>query len=537
MTQSIAELRINCMPDPDRPYVAELIDLESDRTFAAAFNLNLKKLETLFERDNPEAYGQYLFDQVFRKSVDPESGREGELANFLQELVRQAENQEQDGLRLQIEIFRYLKELTALGWEYLFDGEDTQGSLALAADLRFAFFRDVSVRTARREALDVRPSVLVAVICPDEENLNQFNTQHQLNLKAVDKELESERLNIFFERLRPNLFYQVLPVKATTPQAAFDRIADAMTDGQFNILHLLCHGGVINNKAFLIFEDEDGRVDLVPEEKFADLFADMKGHVRLVVLDACQTAQQSNREGFSGMVQKLVEKVPAAVGMQRTWYTGVAGNKFTHSFYTELARDGRVDRALQRARRDLRRWKPGAWEWGTPVLYLRLGEGQLFRPERAATGRGAQPKGIPGGREGGTGLKITGSAQAKGLVLENVSAAGGDIVEGGSGQGAPGGAAGVGIEVGDEASLEDVRISGGEFAGGSIFKKGLAIQQAEDFGTAEKEKALQRQIAFYESEKARLSAEIAKAAGAELTHLQAELADIEAEIKALAEDS
>ena len=518
------------------PYQASLVDQQvgHGETVSALFELKLDKLAGLFAQDDPEKYGEYLFEQVFRQSVNSETGKKGELALRLHDILRQADHADGDELRFRLEIGRLLSNLHALAWEYLFDNSET---LALAADRRLTLFRDVEMDAPRREAIKEVPAVLVAVVSPSESGMAQFNQQYQMGLKPIPLAEEVERLQTLFQTLRPAIQYQMLPLATKSGQSKLDQLVEVLDDGKYHVLHLSCHGVVLNDKAWLVFADADGRPSLVSEQEFADLFKDMRDHVRLVLLDACQTAQQSQAGAFSGMVPQLLRNVPAVIGMQRTWYTGLADDRFTRSFYKDLCVHGYVDRALQRSRRDLRHWKPKRWEWGTPVLYLRLGKGQLFRVEAAlaTTAEPIRPQVEPARppRHGGTGLRIgPGSVIKKGKIEGRF--AGGNIVdvEGGEipkelASAQPG----IGLDI-EGATLEE-GVLRGEFAGGGIYRQRLAAQARERFGKKEQEQAIRNQIAYYRRRLTELHSDMDRMSGVEKKRLQTELSDIQDEIDEL----
>lgn len=529
--QPIAKLEV--IPNPrtfEHPFRVKLIDERTDRTIQADFDLNLTKLADLFVQDNPEKYGGYLYEQVFQQSVNKETGEKGRIASQLRRMLRQAEDAG-TGLRLRLEITTSLPELQALAWEYLFDSEyDHETGLALAADRRLTLFRDVDVDAPEREAITGPPRVLAAVVCPVESSLAQFNMKYQMNLKPIPLEAEKERLESLFKRVqrekdRPALLYQILPTATPPGRSKLEQIVEAMDDGQFHVLHLSCHGVILDGKAYLVLADTDGRYSLVSEEDLANQFSHMT-YTRLILLDACQSAQQSEMEAFSGMVPQLIRRVPAAIGMQRVWYTGLADDRFISSFYKEFCQHGSVDRALQRARRDLRSWKPERWEWGTPVLYLRLGEGQLFRLKAAPTTT-VKPTRPP--RHGGTGLYIGPKAKLKDVVID-AKGAGGDIVEGTEPPRAPSKPSGVGIRI--EGEVEGVNIRG-EFAGGGIYRRALAAQDSKRFTQMDHDQAIRGQIDYYRRRLVELQASMEGEAEADMARIQAELRDIQEEIDEL----
>jgi len=484
------------------PYRLKMTDLRVDRTVQANFELDLDKLKQLFKGSDPHKYGEYLYHQVFRQSVN-DLGQAGKILERWREMLNQAQNEGSDGLTVKLEIETTLPDLQALAWEYLFDSES---ALALGADQRVIFSRDVDVDAPSREPIAGSPHVLVAIVSPSQAALDQLaqqceqmDPQCQIKLEQIPVKDEVDRLTKLFKTLRPGLLYTIQSwPQAGAENSARDEIVQALDGGPFHVLHLSCHGVILKNRAYLVLTKADGQVDLVPEDEFADLFKG-RPHLRLVLLDACQSAQQSQEGTYSGLAPKLMWQVPAAIGMQRTWYTGVADDRFSRAFYGELCRRGYVDRALQLARKDLRNWRPDRWDWGTPVLYLRLNRGQLFQPQGEAASPQPPPQPqverVETMRSGGKGLYFGPGAKLKNVEITG-RVAGGNIVDG---QGIPDDMAkakpGVGIHF-EGAEVEDLKLHG-EFAGGHIYRQALAKQASESFGKSEQMRAIRERLAYY----------------------------------------
>ncbi len=105
--------------------------------------------------------------------------------------------------------------------------------------------------------------------------------------------------------------------------------------------------------------------------------------LRLVVLNACDTARLPRRDGldvFSGTAAALVlAGFPAVLAMQFP-ISDEAAIRFAEAFYAALAAGDPVEAALVEGRQaifDLDR-RRGGFEWATPVLYLRVQDGDLF---------------------------------------------------------------------------------------------------------------------------------------------------------------
>ncbi|MBN2146746.1 MAG: CHAT domain-containing protein [Anaerolineales bacterium] len=522
------EALLEIIPNPAGdafPYHIELTDLQMDRTLEADFTLDLGTLKGLFAQSDPAGYGEYLFTQVFHESVS-ESGSKGEIGNRLDELLREVENK-QGELTLKLEIARKLHPVRAIAWEALLD---PQKARALASHPQLAFHRDVNIDAPQREAIQGKPRVLVVVASPDKTQLEllaqRYRGEIQENLTPINIDEEVKELTHLFEPLRTHLTYHIL--QPQPGQTTIESISAALRGGGFHILHLSSHGATIKGKAYLILTGAQGEAKLVSEEEFAKTFSGY-ADMRLVVLDACRSAEYSDTAAISGMVPRLMQHVPAAIGMQRPWYTGSADRRFTTTFYAELGKHGYVDRALQRSRHSLREWQPQRWEWGTPVLYLHLKQGRLFEPEARSSSERRTSRTRP--QAGGTGIHIGKDAKVEGLKIKG-RVAGRDIGAKPPGdEKEPKEAAngGTGIKIDEGATVKDVEIKG-EVAGGNIYRELVMLQENERFGKKKQRQALMAQVAYYE-EKSEDLALLLEEPGEDRERLEEELNDLQDEIE------
>ena len=109
----------------------------------------------------------------------------------------------------------------------------------------------------------------------------------------------------------------------------------------------------------------------------ARLLADYRS-LRLVVLNACEGARGSGQDVFSSTASILVQrKLPAVLAMQYA-ITDRAAIEMARSFYEALADGLPVDTAVSEARKGISFAVTNTVEWGTPVLFMRAPDGQLF---------------------------------------------------------------------------------------------------------------------------------------------------------------
>ena len=155
----------------------------------------------------------------------------------------------------------------------------------------------------------------------------------------------------------------------------------------YNVLHFMGHGlfDRASGEGMLAFEGADGAPDLVSGKAFATKLKDLRS-LGVVMLNACNTARAGQAGGgnpFRGVATALVlGGVPAVVAMQKP-ISDRAAISFSTAFYRHLASGDSVDEALTEGRQAIHSAKPDSFEWATPVLFLRLPEGNVFEARPA----------------------------------------------------------------------------------------------------------------------------------------------------------
>jgi formylglycine-generating enzyme required for sulfatase activity len=100
--------------------------------------------------------------------------------------------------------------------------------------------------------------------------------------------------------------------------------------------------------------------------------------LRLVVLNSCEGAMQDVNDPFSSIATTLMlAGIPAVIAMQFE-ISDQAAITFAKIFYKWLAKGTAIDKAVGEARKYLFAVERNNVEWGTPVLYLRAKDGELF---------------------------------------------------------------------------------------------------------------------------------------------------------------
>ncbi|MGH2351165.1 MAG: CHAT domain-containing protein, partial [Chloroflexota bacterium] len=207
-------------------------------------------------------------------------------------------------------------------------------------------------------------------------------------------------------RQTQELAVTILPGRSGLPAATRERLlrADVRIENgpcsldalrrlllEHHALHLISHGSyrrgaaVDPGAAALHLEGEDGSWQAIDDERFVAALAAAGVLPHLVFLVACESAKrdEATPHAFVGLGPKLVEAgVPAVVAMQDT--VSVRGaRQLAGDFWRDLLAHGEVDRAMNAAR--LLLVDDDGSDWSTPVLFMRLTDGQVFVPHSAAT--------------------------------------------------------------------------------------------------------------------------------------------------------
>lgn len=303
---------------------------------------------------DPEAYGQSLTGQLFQadnvKALYGRARAAVEAADLL--------------LRLRLRIGASAPELHALRWELL---RDPQDGTPLATSEKTIFSRFVRSRDWRPVRLRPKDELtaLVAVAAPSDIE--------EYGMSPVDRDGE-------IARARENL--REIAVTVIEAPMTLERLVAGLRQG-VDVLYLVCHGalGRRTREPALYLEDDAGRVAVVKGADLALRVAELPRPPRLAVLASCESAgteagADAAGQAFapSSLAPRLADAgVPAVLAMQgRISMETVA--EAMPVFFSELLRDGRIDRALAVAR-GVVRGRDDSW---MPALYLRLRSGRLW---------------------------------------------------------------------------------------------------------------------------------------------------------------
>jgi hypothetical protein len=317
-----------------------------------ARDLATEKSEWLRADLTPTQIGDRLFCLLFSRNV---------LETFLLSIGR-AETRPDSGLRIRLILDPTAPEILALPWELLYRADtcDFLGRNPLTPLVRYL---EVPRLAAPAPLVDSLRILAVCASPHDQAPLDLVKERERL-LSAWGKE---GRVDIEFLD-KPTLL----------------GLRTRLMKSRYHILHFMGHGGFNSQtgEGVLLFEDAQGYSASVSGRVLAESIKDSRW-LRLVLLNACQTAQLPRRRGqepFSGVASALLlGGLPAVIAMQYP-ISDDAALVFSQHFYTALASGFPVDAAAAEARLAIHLSFPNSWEWATPALYMSVPDGRILLP-------------------------------------------------------------------------------------------------------------------------------------------------------------
>jgi CHAT domain len=348
----------------------------------------------------PLEVGTELYRSVFQ----------GQVRSLLDKSRGQLELSSSLGLRLKIKIDPSDEEAGALAelpWELLCDGE-MEDFFALSRQMSLVRYLDVP-RSSQPIPFTPPLRILAVGASP--------STMAPLDLKQEEQRLEE--LNHSGSGIEVRFL----------SNASAGAVREALAGDTYSVLHFMGHGAFdrASGEGMLAFEGAYGLPDLVSGKAFATKLKDLRS-LGVVMLNACNTARagQGGANPFRGVATALVlGGVPAVVAMQRP-ITDRAAIGFSTAFYRHLARGDSIDEALTEGRQAIHSAQPEGFEWATPVLFLRIPDGNVFVakpaerleevPPAPAPASLAVPSSAPASPKRGTAIKIGTGAVGTGLL-------------------------------------------------------------------------------------------------------------------------
>jgi hypothetical protein len=297
-----------------------------------------------------QGFGQELFAALFHDDI---------LTRFDVSLseARHAEK----GLRIKLRFDS--AELSALPWEYLYD---TRHGDYISRSWNTPLVRYIEL-SSPMEPLVVRPPLRILALVATPSDLPKLDVDH-----------ERERIELALAGLVEHGRVELEWLEETTWEA----LMRALLTGTWHIFHFVGHGGFDpeHDEGFIALTDETGKAHRLSATQLAALLGDHLP-MRLALLNSCEGAKGGVADIFSSTAAAVVRRgTPAVVAMQYE-ITDAAAILFSRYFYTAVADGVAVDAAVSVARKGVWLSDAKSLEWGTPVLYMRARDGQLFKLE------------------------------------------------------------------------------------------------------------------------------------------------------------
>ncbi|MBI3244424.1 MAG: CHAT domain-containing protein [Chloroflexi bacterium] len=279
-------------------------------------------------------------------AITAESG----LRDLLAANLRQNENLR---LRLQIEP----PNLRRLPWEALY--QEPAGFLIFNA-ISITRFVAVGLQRAQPIVAQLPLRLLVVSAMPGELPQLNFEAERDNLISALADESEKGWVKLEF-----------------VEHATRDKVREALTTFSPHVLHFSGHGKFAEGKSALAFEDQYGDLDSVTPDDAAILVGGLPD-LRLIVLNACETAIDSTAQPLTGIAPKILQRtgIPAVVAMQAPIFDRAAV-AFTRAFYNQLAQGRTVDEAMREGRLAIYNSNSANASFAVPVLFLSSEDGLL----------------------------------------------------------------------------------------------------------------------------------------------------------------
>jgi len=237
--------------------------------------------------------------------------------------------------------------VSLIPWELLNDGSNF---VATGSDTPFSRYLPVGI------APYLSPPEVLRILAVVQDPGGQF--------AITAREVES--LDLALKELHPFIVFKMLHNAS---------VAEIQTELQsdYHIVHYLGHG----DSSRLFFASEH-RMFAMDDAAFAQLFGGRRT-LRLVVLNACSSAESGGGGLFSGVGPMLVAKrIPAVVAMQYRFVRLETASEFSKALYRSIAKGLPVDVAVNEARQLISVGPLLATrEWSTPVLYMSTPVGRI----------------------------------------------------------------------------------------------------------------------------------------------------------------
>jgi len=312
---------------------------------AAYASFDLPKLEEHLLAGEMKEYGQALTQSLFAS----------EPLRMIFAQARASTEQAGAVLRLRLNIHPSALDLHNLRWETL---TDPQSGVSFATDQNVYFSRYLSGSDWRSIKPRAKGVLKALAVIAAPTGLEAYK------LASVDKAAETATITSSLGEVGVHVL----------ERASLKGLASALGAEDYDILYLVAHGTFINGESLLWLEDEKGGIARVPGNELVMRIRELEKRPRLAVLASCQSAGRGEGEVLAALGPRLAEAgIPAVLAMQTNILMETVA-KFMPLFFTELQKDGQIDRAVCVAR-GLVREQP---DWWGPCLFMRLKSGRLW---------------------------------------------------------------------------------------------------------------------------------------------------------------
>ncbi|MCP3956320.1 MAG: CHAT domain-containing protein [bacterium] len=325
--------------------------------------------ELLQHQLDPRAYGKALGEALF---PDTSITLAGGKTTSLRAHYRRIETAVESGslhLRLRLRLDPSASDLQALRWELLRDPESGD---ALAMSEKSLFSRFMASQDWRPVKLQPKsePKALIAVSSPSD-----LGEGKKYQLAEVDADGEIDRARQALEGAR-------IEVAGKDEPLTLDHLINRLRDG-IDVLYLACHGAISkrDNVPALYLQNADGTNAVTRGAELATRLAELARPPRLAFLASCESAGTEAGTDALGEVTaqaslapRLAEAGVSAIVAMQGQVSMQTVEEAVPVFFTELMKDGQIDRALAAARGRVRE-RHDAW---MPALYTRLKSGRLW---------------------------------------------------------------------------------------------------------------------------------------------------------------
>lgn len=308
-------------------------------------SFDLPTLQTLIL--DPTEYGTALAESVFADA--------NILSGFTQALT--SAQSLQATLRVRLLIGPSAPELNSIYWEALHDAQK-KGPLFLGENILIS--RYLSSSDWRPVKLRPKGNLRAVIAAANPSNAKDYK------LAEVDVAGELGRAK---EALGPIPATEL----GSTVKCTLNNLIDSLRTGA-DILFLAAHGTVVNGEPRVWLENDEGKAAITSAEEIVTRIKELEHQPRLIVLASCQSAGKGAGEALQALGPKLAQAgVPAVIAMQGS-VTMESIKKFMPVFFSEIQKDGQIDRAMAVARGNIR----DAKDYWMPVLFMRLKSGKIW---------------------------------------------------------------------------------------------------------------------------------------------------------------